>query len=89
MKFPLYRTDRLQSFLEKNWEHWDSKRMMIQKQHDGYGFYLYFAVDNNLISESLSIGSEDSLLSSLKRIENNKYYRISKINRVLENDENN
>ena len=75
MKFPLYRTDRLSSYLVNNWEHWDTERMMVQKQHDGYDFYLYFAVD-----------SEESLLSSLKRIEKNKHYRISKINRVLEGD---
>lgn len=85
MKFPLYRTDRLQSYLEKNWEHWDSKRMMIQKQHDGYGFYLYFAVDNHLISEELNINSESNLLYSLKKIENNRVYKIK---RVLEGDDN-
>ena len=89
MKFPLYRTDRLSSYLVNNWEHWDTERMMVQKQHDGYDFYLYFAVDNKLITEELDIDSEESLLSSLKRIEKNKHYRISKINRVLEGNESN
>ena len=75
MKFPLYRTDRLNSYLVKNWEHWDSERMMVQKQHDGYGFYLYFAVDNKLITEELYISTEDDLLDSLKRIEDNKNFK--------------
>tara|TARA_B110001454_G_C12379479_1_gene291973 strand:+ start:43 stop:303 length:261 start_codon:yes stop_codon:yes gene_type:complete len=85
MKFPLYRTDMLRKYLKTNWEHWDEKRMVVQKQHNGYDFYLYFAVDNHLITEELDIHTESSLKNSLSKISNNRVYKIK---RLLESDEN-
>ncbi len=83
MNFPIYRTDYITKYLEENWEHWDSKRMAVQKQHNGYGFYLYFAVDNHLIKEEIDIHSQKELEDSLSLISNNRVYKIK---RLLDNN---
>ena len=69
--------------LKENWKYWDDKSMIFRKSHndkyDGYHCYhIYVAVNNTLLTCTFSQDS-DKALEDLKRIENNRIFKIEKI----------
>lgn len=72
----LYRTDYMLKYLKANWKYWDDKSMDICKQHDGYGFHLYVAVNNELIHQEIRPNTVDE---DLKKLESHRRFKIERI----------
>ncbi len=70
-------------YLKTNWKYWDDKSMIFRKSHnnkdDGYHCYhIYVAVNKVLLTCTFSQDS-DKALQDLKKIEENRIFKIERI----------
>lgn len=70
------RTDYMLKYLKTNWKYWDDECMSIVKQHNGYGFHMFIALNNKLLQFVLSSSMYEK---SLKDIENTRVFKLEKI----------